>query len=135
MFVPMIIPVPDQTHEKRIRQLEQALVLSLDIVQTLVERLEAKFGPGFLGPDLQHLSAATNPGGLEQEVANIDHLIADGHKPTAVKLFRESSGATWDEAQHAVSAWSRLSHADKLRTLRLSRLIKLLDAPQDAQQG
>ncbi len=128
--VPMMIPVPDHSNDKRIRQLEQALILSLDMTQALMERLEAKFGPGFLGADLKRLLPAGTQAELEREATEIDRLIAEGQKPTAVKHFREKFGVTWDEAQEAISSWTSHSKPDKLRSLRLARFIKSTEAVQ-----
>lgn len=126
--VPMMIPVPDHSNDKRIRQLEQALIMSLDVTQALMERLEAKLGPGFLGADLTRLLPTGTQAEIEREAVEIDRLIAEGQKSAAVKHFREQFAVTWDEAQEAVSSWTRQSKVDKMRSLRLARFIKLIDA-------
>lgn len=129
--MPMMIPVPDHSNDKRIRQLEQALILSLDMTQALMERLEAKLGQGFLGADLKRLLPTGTQADLEREATEIDRLIAEGQRPAAVKHFRENFAVTWDEAQEAVSTWTRHSKPDKLRSLKLARFIKSSNAQPD----
>jgi hypothetical protein len=39
-------------------------------------------------------------------ITRIDKLLADGHQSTAVKLYRQETGVTWDDAHLAVENWS-----------------------------
>lgn len=120
---PVAIPTPDPVSLHRVRQLERALDATLDTIELLAARLEAKFGPDFLGADLAHLTAAGKLEECQQEVAQIDRFISEGHSSTAVRRFHDELGLTWDEAQLTVQRWSRFGAADKLRTIRFGRFI------------
>ena len=120
---PVAAAVPDPLSLHRMRQLERALNATLDIIEALADRLEAKFGPEFLGADLAHLTAAGKLAEYQQEVAEISRFISEGHSPTAVRHFHDQLGLTWDEAQLTVQRWSYYTAADKLRTIRLARFI------------
>lgn len=109
------------------RRLEQALALSLDTVQSVVERLESKFGHQFLGPELQPLTTAEKDSTLEDLVESIDRSLEAGDKPEAARQFRDAVGCTWDHAHHAIGQWRYHSRDQRLRWLRLARYIKTLE--------
>ncbi len=125
--VPMFIPVESARLEDRVRRLEQALVLSLETLQTIVERLEGKFGPEFLGTDFKHLTAVGSDAELEGVLDNIEHLLAAGKNSTAVRELRDAFECTWDQAHHVIREWRSHSREQKLRWLRLTRYIKSFD--------
>lgn len=127
MMFPVPVPVPDPFGLPRMRQLERALVSTLDTIQALLERLEAKFGLGFLGSDLSHMTAAGKLADWQREVAEIDRYITDRHPSTAVRHFHDRFGFNWDEAQLTVQRWSYYLPGDKLRTVRLAQFIKAID--------
>src|SRR5438132_927545 len=98
---PMFIPVPvgeSTSLEERVSRLEHALALSLDALQTLVDRLAARFGREFLGTDLQHLATVGTDAELHSVVDSIDHLVREDQPPAAARHFREAFGVTWDQA-------------------------------------
>jgi hypothetical protein len=96
-------------------------------MQLLVERLQAKLGPGFLGEDLEQFTGATTAAKLHEEVAEIDRFLSDGHQPKAIRHFHDVFGHTWDEAHAAIQQWNNKSPAEKLRSVRLARYIKSLE--------
>ena len=101
--------------------------MSLDVLQAVVERLECKLGPEFLGADLQHLTMAASDAELQEVVQRIDGLVIAGQKPAAARHFRESFGGTWDQAHATIGAWNSYSREQKLRWLRLARYLKTLE--------
>jgi len=129
MFIPIPVAIPTESAslEERVRRLEQALALSLDAFQAVVERLESKFGHEFLGDDLQHLTAAGSDVDLLRIVESIDRSLTAGEKPAAARKFREAFGCTWDQAHQAIGQWRSHSREQKLRWLRLTRYIKTLE--------
>src|SRR5437660_68259 len=87
---------------ERVRRLEVALVLTLDALQTLAERLEDRFGPEFLDGGLRQLGTVGSDADLEEVIDNIDRLVREGQQPAAARQFREAFGATWDQAHQAI---------------------------------
>ncbi|MFC1596601.1 hypothetical protein ACFL5Q_01460 [Planctomycetota bacterium] len=128
--IPMVISPESAPLEDRVRRLEQALVLSLEALQSVVERLESKFGHEFLGTDLQHLTAAGSDADLQGILESIDRSLTAGEKPAAARQFREAFGCTWDQAHHAIGQWRSHSPEPKLRWLRLARYIKTLETAE-----
>ena len=136
MLIPFPISVPPGSTplEDRVRRLEQALTLSLDALHAVVERLEDKFGPEFLGPDLQHLTSAGSGDELNDILENIDRSLKAGDKSTAARLFRDAFACTWDQAHWAIGLWPHHTREQRLRWLRLARHIKTLEAAEPPQK-
>ena len=125
---PFVVPVESAAQADRVRRLEQALVLSLGALETLVRRLDEKLGAEFLGPDLKPLTNTGSDAELEAVLDSIQRTITAGKSSTAAREFRDAFGCTWDEANHAVRHWSGHPREQKLRWLRLARFIKALEA-------
>jgi hypothetical protein len=102
---------------KRVARLERALSLTLELLQILVERLDAKLGQG----DMKRLAAEAH-----EDVQRIDELVRQKKRPAAAKLFREVAGVTWDEAHQAIGSWSSYTLEQKVQCLRLARWVKTL---------
>lgn len=131
MFLPPpAMQVHDLYTERRVRNLEQALDLSLTAIQLLVNRLEAKFGPDFLGDDLQPFKSSATSAEMQAEAAQISRWIAEGNEPQAVRHLRDVCSITWDETRSAIQSWKRSSPADRVRSLKLARYIKSITAAQ-----
>src|ERR1043165_8312482 len=89
-----------QQFEHRIKQLEGAVDASLDLLQLVLERIEAKLGPNALGsemPRLQSLDAE-----VENETEQIDMLVRDAKTAEAARAYRDAAGVSWDQAHFVV---------------------------------
>ena len=128
--MPIVIPAESASLEDRVRRLEQALVLSFDALQSVVERLESKFGHEFLGPDLKQLTAAASNHDLQGVLDGIERSLTSGEKPAAARQFRDAFGCTWDQAHKGIRQWQNHSREQKLRWLRLARHIKSLESAE-----
>ena len=128
--IPMVIPVESASIEDRVQRLEKALVLSLDALQSVVERLECKFGPEFLGADLKHLTAVGADSDLLNLLEDIECSLTDGKKSVAARQLRDAFGCTWDQAHQAIAQWQNHSREQKLRWLRLARYVNSLETAE-----
>jgi len=103
----------------RIRNLETALTASMNVIQSLVQKLEAKLGPGFLGDDF--IGFADLSRDSADQLAQIDQLIKEGKQPAAARLVREMAGITWDQAHYATQHWLAMSREKKIRWLQFTQ--------------
>ncbi len=126
MLMPMIIPVDSASMKDRVQKLEAALLLSLETISLLVNRLEAKFGPEFLGEELKQLTAGSSETELHTTLDAIEHSLASGETPSAARQIRESFHLTWDQAHELTGTWKTFSRQQKLRWLRLAKYIHSL---------
>jgi hypothetical protein len=124
-FIPTSQASPDLG--VRVQQLEKALNLSLTLLQTLLERLETKLGPAFLGEDLRLLTT-TEGLAAEDEVSQLDTLLRKGQLPIGVRRFRELTGATWSQANEVMARWDSYPLEQKIRWLRLAQWVRALGA-------
>ncbi|MEI8382329.1 MAG: hypothetical protein WCJ09_19515 [Planctomycetota bacterium] len=129
MFPMVFQPVVDSRFLlERIRQLEQALVLQAETIQVILQRLETKFGKGFLGSDLHRLTATLPDAEAKAILNSIDSSIKNGDKPAATRQVRDAFGCTWDEALSAIAEWSSHSFETKIRALRLARYVTVAES-------
>jgi hypothetical protein len=124
---PIIFPVASPDLAVRVQQLENALALSLELVHTLLKRLEFKLGSGFLGEELERLIAAQGPT-AKDEARRIDALVEQGQQPKAARHFRELAGVTWDQAHDIIGRWGSYSFEQKVRHLQIAVWVKALSA-------
>jgi len=127
ILFPVMIPRESVSLEDRVCQLEEALVLSIEMLQSVVERIESMFGNDFLGTDLRHLSADTSDADGQRVLDDIERSLTAGDKSTAGGQFRDAFGCTWDQAHEAIRHWRKHSREKKLRWFRLARYVKSLD--------
>jgi hypothetical protein len=120
-FVPVIVPVPQSIPDlaMRVQNLEAALASSMHLLQSLVEKLETRFGPGFLGEEFEQFASIGRH--VADQVAEIDRLIKDGHQPAAARAIREMCGVTWDQAHYITNRWPSLQAKQKIRWLQLNQ--------------
>lgn len=116
--------------QKRVVQLEDTLFLSLDILQTVVDRLNAKFGDEFFSGQAKINLSASSELAVGQVIDEIDDLVSKGQHGPAVKRFREEFRVTWDEAHARIGDWSRLTREQKVRVLRLGRWMHAISNSQ-----
>src|SRR5262249_27385061 len=114
----------------RVMQLERALALSLDLLHTLLERLEFKFGPGFLDEDLRRLTAGGHE--VKEEGRELGALVQQGQEPKAGRRFRELTGVTWDEAHALIGRWDSYPLEQKVRWLQIAQWVKAPSAQPEA---
>ncbi len=105
----------------KIVQLERMLMLSVDALQTVVERLEIKLGADFFGDGKKINSSATSDESVQQFIQQIDESLKQGQQGPAVKAYREEFHLTWDEALAGIQDWKSLSGARKVQLVRLFR--------------
>jgi hypothetical protein len=113
--------------DRRVLQLERALTMSLDLLCTLVDKLDSKFGPGFLGEELQRLTG-TSEMHAREDIGRVEELLKQDQQPKAARLFRELTGVTWDQAHDIIGRWSQYSLQEKTRWLQIGRWVKSFDA-------
>jgi hypothetical protein len=104
----------------RVQNLEAALAVSMNLLQSLVEKLESRLGPGFLGEELEQFAAIGRQSA--EQVAEIDRLVKENQQPAAARVIREMSGVTWDQAHYITNRWTSLQSNQKVRWLQLNQL-------------
>lgn len=104
----------------RVQNLESALAVSMNLLQSLVDKLENRLGPGFLGEELEQFAAIGRQS--TDQVAEIDRLIKEGQQPAAARVIRDMSGVTWDQAHYITNRWTSLQSNQKARWLQLNQL-------------
>lgn len=104
----------------RVQNLEAALAVSMNLLQSLTEKLENRLGPGFLGEELEQFAAIGRHSA--EQVAEIDRLVKQNQQPAAARVIREMSGVTWDQAHYISNCWASMQSHQKVRWLRLNQL-------------
>lgn len=128
-FVPFVIPMNQVSSDLlvRVQNLEAALAVSMHLLQSLVDKLEVRLGPGFLGEELEQFAAIGCH--AAEQVAEIDRLVKENQQPAAARVIREMSGVTWDEAHYITNRWTSLQFKQKVRWLQLSQLAHQAQPP------
>lgn len=121
-FVPFVIPMTHVSPDLsvRVQNLEAALAVSMNLLQSLVDKLEVRLGPGFLGEELEQFAAIGRHSA--EQVAEIDRLVKENQQPAAARVIREMSGVTWDHAHYITNRWTSLTFKQKVRWLQLNQL-------------
>jgi len=129
----MFLPVPSADSSKhlsaldlRVSRLENALSRTLEVLHSLLQKLENRLGPDFVGEEIGPLLQFAGSQ-AHDAVARIDALIRQGKQPEATRLFREVTGITWDQAHDVIERWGAYSPAEKERWLQLHRWVQALD--------
>lgn len=133
MFFPMVIPVNDPTlqYHARVQRLELALLRTLDPLQAVVEKLDAKFGPTFLGEELAAFAQAGQDESLTAILDEIDAAVKADQSAAAARMVRAEFDIPWSEAHAAVSVWKSIPRERRLRWLQLARFLRQTEsAPQ-----
>jgi hypothetical protein len=128
VFIPVAVGPPDLP--VRVQQLERALTVTLNLLQVVVERLESKMGPGFLGADLERLAVGASQ--AREQAAQIDALVRQGQQPKAARLVREWAGVPWDQAHTLIGRWDSYPPEQRVRWLQLAGWIKAAGAQDPA---
>lgn len=102
-----------------IARLEAGLALALDSLQTVIDRLESKFGDDLFSDRSRSPSILQSVQEAERTVDKLDQLVKHGQQSVAVRELRAEFSLTWDQAQGAYNEWSQLSRHQKVRRLRL----------------
>ncbi|HEY4258544.1 MAG TPA: hypothetical protein VGM98_00230, partial [Schlesneria sp.] len=92
----------------------------MNLLQSLVDKLEVRLGPGFLGEELEQFAVIGRQ--AAEQVAEIDRLIKENQQPGAARVIREMSGVTWDQAHYITNRWTSLQSKQKVRWLQLNQL-------------
>jgi hypothetical protein len=69
----------------RVQNLEAALAVSMNLLQSLAEKLESRLGPGFLGEELEQFAAIGRQSA--EQVAEIDRLVKENQQPAAARVL------------------------------------------------
>lgn len=133
MIPPLGLPMAYDALWLRVQRLERDLSLSLDLIQLLLARLDAKLGGDVLGDKLGKLKESDETAAREA-VLRIDTLLRDGQQPAAVRFFREISGVTWDEAHSSMGAWAQFSVEQRTQWLKREMWMKTLKATLSSLQ-
>lgn len=115
---------PDQYARHQIAQLQHSLFLSLEVLQIVLDRLEAKFGDDFFAGKARSALATQLESSAQESVNQLTELIQTGPQAAAVKAYREEFDLTWDEAHFGLSQWNILPAEQKVRLWRLNRWMK-----------
>lgn len=106
----------------RVKNLETALAASMNLTQALLHKLEAKFGPGFLGEEFAGLLTVGQD--AAQQISQIDQLIKDGKQSTAARFVRDLTGVTWDQAHYVTQHWQGMPRDKKIGWLQMAQWSK-----------
>lgn len=104
-MVPLAIPAHSAVLEERVQRLELALDHTLEALHQIVDTLEHRLGPGFVGPQLARFSDAATLPEMEPVLKDIDQLVKAGDFPAASRAIRDVFGCTWDQALEASRKW------------------------------
>jgi hypothetical protein len=115
--------------EARVQVLESTLSATLGLLQTLLDRMESRLGPGLFAEDLEKMAAATRTCPRD-EVARIDALIQQSRKAEAAREWRALAGVTWDQAYDQIAWWDHFSFEEKVRRLQLVQWMAALGSQQ-----
>src|SRR5437879_3772068 len=96
-FVPFGIGGVEALVEK-LRRLEQDLDAAFTLLRVLSERMRCALGPEAIGPELCRFLSAFDRSEGQEIVARLDAFARDGREPEAVRMIRDMTGATWDQA-------------------------------------
>lgn len=120
---PVIIPVPitPANLPSQIERLERSLILTLETLQMIIDRLESKFGEDVFANQTKSASMLRSEQEAEETVKKLDDLEKQGQKSAVVRELRSEFGLTWDQAHAAYNEWNTISRSMKVRRLRLSR--------------
>jgi hypothetical protein len=132
MFVPVFetgLTIFAQQAEQ-IRRLEADLDAALTLLRVLSERVRHALGPEAIGPELSRFLEALEYSEQRDLIGRLDALTAKGAEPEAVRMIRDLTGVTWDEAFAICSAWHQHSAEEKERWARSVQLRKAL-RPED----
>lgn len=129
IVVPMPMPMDSADLRRRVAELERSLIRTTDLLQTLIERLEARFGEEFFGDRNQSARTLLCEQQAREFVEQIENQVKQGQQPAAVRNFREEFGLTWDQAASSFPQWNQLPPEQKRRNVQLNRWIKLTSQP------
>jgi hypothetical protein len=134
MFFPVNMPANDPTaqYHTRVQRLERALVRALDLLQTVVEKLDAKFGPAFLGEELAAFAQAGQDESLPAILDEIDTAVKADQFAAAARMVRAEFDIPWSEAHAAVAFWKSIPRERRLRWLQLARFLRQSDPAPSA---
>lgn len=102
----------------RVKNLETALRASMNLTQALLHKLEAKFGPDFLGEEFAALLTVGQE--TDQQISQINQLIKDGKQSTAARFVRDLTGVTWDQAHYVTQHWPGMPRDKKIGWLQMA---------------
>jgi hypothetical protein len=117
----------------RLEPLEEELDLALRLLRSLAAFLERTHGAEAVGPEVLSFIAALTADDSGEGIARIDALVDGGKEPEAVRVIREATGETWDQALQTYADWRALSRREKTRKLNAGRL-RSVKAPQPPGQ-
>ncbi len=110
----------------RLERTEEALLQTVDALQSVIESLESRFGPGLTSNNLRQLQPQNAD--IEQLISQIDELVRTNQSGAAARTLRQSLHCTWDEAHDGIRRWKQHSLRQKQRWLRLAWYIR---SPED----
>jgi hypothetical protein len=116
--------------EKRMRRLEDQLDMALRLLRGVAAFLERTHGAEAVGPEVLSFIAAFASNEADDTLVRIDGLVAAGKEPEAVRLIRDATGETWDQAFQTYGQWLSLSQREKERKLHAVRLRRPMKAPE-----
>lgn len=127
---PLLISDPGETASLKVRvqRLEGTVLLLLDVVQIMAEKIDRSHGQGAVGENLGPLAGAGSESEAISLVDAIDHEMQSGNKPGAVRKVRDEFGCTWDHALQFIGQWQSMQRTDRIRFIRLSKMMRYLEA-------
>jgi hypothetical protein len=112
----------------QVERLEAGLLLALETLQTLIDRLEGKFGEDLFTNSTKSPSVLRAEQEAEQAVKRFDDLIAQGQESTVVTEFHAMFAMTWDQAHSVYREWNKLSQQQKQRRVQIAQWLAKVSA-------
>lgn len=120
---------------RALAHLERESDLAFRLLGLMADRLETALGPTALGPELGQLRVAWDPAVLQEITGRIDAVLDAKDEAAAVRLVRELTPATYDEAFDLLRAWPRMDRSQKARWARSVLLRRLAEGAAPGAGG
>lgn len=121
-------------YAQRTQRLERALEVALDVLQTVVTKLDQRFGAEFLGPEVHKLVQLPPEGELLAVLEQIDAAVKAGQNAAAARQIRAEFDINWSEAHAVVGNWREIPRARRLSWLKLVRFVRAIHG-ETTQKG
>jgi len=135
MHIPIPIKVESASLQDRVQRLEGTVLLLLEVVQSLVQCVDSKLGPGAVDDRLRSFACIASEADAVAVAEEIDREIRSGNNPGAVRKVRDEVGCTWDHAREFVGQWQSMPGKQRIRVFRLGKMMRCLEAASQQAQA
>ena len=135
MLIPIPMMVESASLQDRVQRLEGTVLLLLEGVQSLVQCVDSKLGLGAVDDRLRSFACIASEADAVAVAEEIDREIRSGNTPGAVRKVRDEVGCTWDHAREFVGQWQSMPGKQRIRVLRLAKMMRCLEAASQQAQA